>query len=197
MICNACSTTSGFSWLSDETEWTLEDIVEKTSNVDTVAHFCTWSLGKPGMKEVQEAAIKLAYNLSIPEITDQLAEQISATLLKLLTQPGPPLTDAAVQDLLGALTNFSDVSTQVRNYPKTNHFLRFMVRHTIDVTMLFVVSFRSGCPQYQCSSGGLEFCSSEIPKVEGHSQYLQSENTILTNLSRGAPSFYFNRKPNF
>ncbi|GAU94304.1 hypothetical protein RvY_06102 [Ramazzottius varieornatus] len=113
MMCNACSTTSGFSWLSDETEWSLEDVVEKTSNVDTVAHFCTWSLGKQGMKEVQEAAIKLAYNLSIPEITDQLAEQISATLLKLLTQPGPPLTDTAVQHLLGALANFSDVSTQV------------------------------------------------------------------------------------
>ena len=64
MICNACNTTSGFSWLTDEAEWNLEDKfkAEKTSNVDTVARFCAWCLGKQTLKDVQEATIKLAYN---------------------------------------------------------------------------------------------------------------------------------------
>jgi hypothetical protein len=110
-ICNACNSASGCSWVTDETEWNEGDEAShKTSNVMTAVQFCAWCLGKP-LKEVQETAAKLAFNLSVSDISDHLAVIVCESLVKLLAQPGV-LADGTVAPALAALLAFVDLSAQ-------------------------------------------------------------------------------------
>lgn len=112
-MCNACSTSSGFSWLTDETEWTLEEAGSiATSNLLTTVQFFAWSLAKPS-KEVQDVAAKLGHNLTIPEISDRPAAIICDALLKFLAQPSN-WQEQAVLNSVGALSSLVDLNSQVR-----------------------------------------------------------------------------------
>ncbi|OWA54253.1 putative Desumoylating isopeptidase 1, partial [Hypsibius exemplaris] len=115
LICNACSSSSGLSWVTDEAEWADLVMDQKLSNVLVTVQFCAWCLAKPS-KDVQENAAKLTFNLSSADIPDNLAVLLGEALLKLFanssSQP-QQLSDAVVEPAVAALTSFVELSTQL------------------------------------------------------------------------------------
>ncbi|XP_055328540.1 uncharacterized protein LOC129581465 [Paramacrobiotus metropolitanus] len=120
MVCNACSTASGFSWMTDETEWAEdEDAGHSTSNLLATVQFCAWCLSK-AHKDVQATALALAYNLSIPDIPEQPAAIVYASLLKFISQPANCADAALMSTLIGTLNNFTDANSVFADRLKTS-----------------------------------------------------------------------------